>query len=202
MKTINIAILASGSGSNFETLVRANKRGLFKADIKLLITDKIDSYVRQRAKKLNIPELFINPKDFSSRETFDAYIVNVLKKEKINLVILAGYMRILSPLFVRAFKNKIINIHPALLPSFPGTHSIKRAYDNGCKVTGVTVHIVDEEVDHGPIILQKAIEIKNNMSLRQLESVIHKAEHTLFPQAIKLIIQGQMSLKGNRLIVK
>jgi len=193
MKQTNIAIFASGSGSNFEALVKANRRKSFKANIKLLITDKEAAYARIRARKFDIPEIFINPKDFSSREEFDAHIVSILKKEKIDLIIFAGYMRIVSSVFVKAFKNKIVNIHPALLPAFPGTHSIERAYNEGCKVTGVTVHFVDEQVDHGPIILQKAIEIKEGMNLQELEAVVHKVEHTLFPRAIDLIIKKQTS---------
>ena len=193
---INIAILASGNGSNFEAIAKAVKSKKLKGvKIKLLITDKKGSFVRKRASRFNIPDIFINPKSYKSRASFDKAIIKILEKEKIQLVVLAGYMRILSPYFVKTYKNKIINIHPALLPSFKGTGSIKRAYDYGCKITGITVHFVDENVDHGPIILQEAVEIKKGLKLSTLEAKIHKIEHKLYPQAINLFAQKKLKVK-------
>ncbi|MFH1504353.1 MAG: phosphoribosylglycinamide formyltransferase [Candidatus Omnitrophota bacterium] len=186
---MNIAILASGNGTNLEALAKAAKKGYFKADIKLLITDKKEAFARIRAKKLGLKDIFINPKDFSSRLEFDKEIVKILKKEKTDLVTLAGYMRIISPYFVKIFKNKIINIHPALLPAFKGVRSIERALKHGSKITGVTVHFVDEKIDHGPIILQESLKIKKNETLKELEKRVHKLEHKLYPLAIKLIIE-------------
>lgn len=193
---MNIAVLASGNGSNFEAIAKAIKQKRIKAKIKLLITDKKGAFVRRRAKKFNIPDVFINPKDFKSRLLFDKEIVKLLKKEKVSLVVLAGYMRILSPYFVRSFKNRIINIHPALLPSFKGVDSIKRAYDYGCRITGVSVHFVDEKVDHGPIILQEAIPISRKKGLKYLEKEIHKLEHKLYPKVIKLYLQKKLKVKA------
>ncbi len=198
----NIAVLASGNGSNFQAIAQAIKSKKLKGvAIKVLIIDKRGAFVRKRANKFKIKDVFINPKDYKSRVSFDKAIIKVLKKEKIQLIVLAGYMRILSPYFVRTYKNKVINIHPALLPSFKGTDSIKRAYDYGCKVTGVTVHFVDENVDHGPIILQEAIEIKKEMKLSVLEAKIHKIEHKLYPQAIRLISQKKVKIKGRHVKV-
>ena len=132
---MNIAVLASGNGSNFQALANACKRGAFKAGIKLLITDNKNAYARVRAKKLGVKDLFIDPKKYKTRQAFDKEITKTLKKEKIGLVLLAGYMRILTPYLVKAYKNKIINIHPAILPAFKGTHSIERAYKYGCKIS-------------------------------------------------------------------
>ena len=199
---INIAVLASGNGSNFEAIAQAVKsRKLKGVKIKLLITDKEKAFVRRRAAKFKIKDVFINPKSYKSRVSFDRAIIKLLKKEKIHLIALAGYMRILSPHFVKAYKNKIINIHPALLPSFKGTDSIKRAYDYGCKITGVTVHFVDENVDHGPIILQEEVKIKKGLSLAKLEAKMHKIEHKLYPEAIKLFAQKKLKISGRHVKV-
>jgi len=186
---MKVAILASGKGSNFEALVKAVKKQKIKVKVKLLICDKEKAFVRKRAKKLKIPQKFVNPNDFKSRALFDKELVKILHKERIELILLAGYMRILLPHFVKNFKNKIINIHPSLLPAFRGTRSIERAYKRGCKKTGVTVHFVDEKVDHGQIILQESLEIKKGESLKRLEERIHKLEHKLYPKALKLILE-------------
>ena len=133
--------------------------------------------------------MFVEPAD-------QARSPKILRNEKIDLIVLAGYMRVLSSYFVKSFENKILNIHPAILPAFGGVDAIKRAYDYGCKLTGVTVHFVDEQVDHGPIILQAPIEIKKDMSLNKLEEEIHKLEHKLYPLAIKLFVNKRLKLRG------
>jgi len=194
---MNIAVLASGRGTNFEAIAKAVKKGeITQGKIKLLITDKEDAFVRERAKRFKIRDIFVDPKKFKSREDFDRFIVRLLKKEKIELVVLAGYMRILSSYFVKQFKNKILNIHPALLPAFKGKDAIKRAYSYGVKVTGVTIHFVDEKVDHGPIIIQKALEIKKGESLEELEERIHRLEHKLYPYVIRLFVEGRLKIRG------
>jgi len=193
---MKIAVLASGTGTNFQALVKAQRKGYFKGKITLLISDKRDAFVRKRAQKFCIKDIFINPKEFSSRRKFDKKILEILRKEKIGLIILAGYMRILSPFLVRTFKNKILNIHPALLPAFKGENAIERAFKYGSKITGVTVHFVDERVDHGPIILQKSLEIKKGMTLKELEEKIHKIEHKLYPLAVKLFIDKKIKIRG------
>ncbi|MFA6281378.1 MAG: phosphoribosylglycinamide formyltransferase, partial [Candidatus Omnitrophota bacterium] len=174
---MNIAILASGNGSNFEAIAKAVKQGDIKANIKLLLTDKENAFARKRAARFNIPELFIDPRKFSSRLDYDKEILKLLKKEKIDLIVLAGFMRILGHDFVKSFKNKILNIHPALLPAFKGGDAIRMAYNYGNKITGVTVHFVNEKVDNGPIILQEAVCIKKGVSLSELEKKIHNIEH-------------------------
>jgi phosphoribosylglycinamide formyltransferase-1 len=197
---MRIAVLASGSGSNFEALVQACLgKEVQNAEIVLLVTDKQKAFVRQRAKKYNIPQVFLNPTDYQSRQAFDEEIIKVLQEHEIEFVLLAGYMRILSPFFVSKFKNKILNIHPALLPAFKGSNAIEQAYNYGVKVVGVTVHFVDAKVDHGPILLQQSLAVKPGESLEQLRERIHKLEHCLYPRALDYCINKKVEIK-NRLV--
>ena len=194
---MNIAILASGKGTNFEAIVRAVKKGdIRNVQVKLLVTDREEAFVRKRARRLKIKEVFIDPSNFSFREDFEKALVRVLVREKVELVVLAGFMRILSSYFIKKFKNRILNIHPSLLPAFKGVNAIERAYKYGVKITGVTVHFVDEKVDHGPIILQGAVKVKPGESLEEVEKKIHKLEHKLYPQAIKLLVEKRLKIKG------
>ncbi|MDD4955205.1 MAG: phosphoribosylglycinamide formyltransferase [Candidatus Omnitrophica bacterium] len=199
---MNIAILASGNGSNFEAIVKALKRGYIKASIKVLITDKKNAFVRKRAQKNKIKDVFVDSKRFKSRSEFDNEIIRILKKEKIDLVVLAGFMRILSESFVKTFRDRILNIHPALLPAFRGESSIKRALEYGCKVTGVTVHFIDEKVDNGPVILQVAIKIKKGETLASLEKKMHALEHKLYPLAVKLFCEKRLKIKNRHVEIK
>jgi len=200
---MKIAILASGNGSNFEAIVKAIKKGKIKnAKVVLLITDRRNAFVRIRAKRHKIEDVFVDPNKFKDRVSFDRKIVRILRQKKIDLVVLAGFMRILTPYFVKAFKNRILNIHPALLPSFKGTGAIERAYHYGVKITGVTVHFVDEDVDHGPIILQAPLYISERDDLESLEKRIHRLEHRLYPLAIKLFIDGKLVIDKRRVIVQ
>ncbi len=193
---MNIAILASGNGTNFEAIAKAVKKGRVKANIKLVLTDKEKAFVRKRAARLKIRDIFVDPRKFDSRLEFDKELVKFLKKEKIDLIVLAGFMRILSSEFVKAFKNKILNIHPALLPAFKGDTAIQMAYNHGSKVTGVTVHFVDEKVDNGPIVLQESINIQKGLTLPELEEKIHRVEHKLYPLAIKLYAEKKLKIRG------
>ena len=194
---MNFAVLASGNGSNLQAIIDATKKGRIAGDLKLVISDKPDALALKRAETAGVKTvLFVNPKDFLSREDFDAELVAILKREKIGLIVLAGFMRILSPVFIKAFRHKIINVHPALLPSFKGAHAIQDALAYGVKVTGVTVHFVDEEVDHGAIIAQAAVEIKPEDTLGSLAERIHKAEHILYPKTIDLFLRGKFRTSG------
>jgi phosphoribosylglycinamide formyltransferase-1 len=197
-----IAVLASGNGTNLQAIINAIGRGALKADLALVASDKGEARALGRAKQAGIKTLFLDPKDFKSRQDYDAALVKSLKKEKIQLVVLAGFMRILSPLFVRAFKNRILNIHPALLPAFPGNRAIQDAYRHGVKVTGVTVHIVDEQVDHGPVIAQVSVPIFDAETVEELEERIHRVEHVLYPKTIARVLSGKIPLKGHRVIVR
>jgi phosphoribosylglycinamide formyltransferase-1 len=198
---MNIAVLASGRGSNFASIIRARKRGLIKANLSLLLTDNPEARAIQKAKAACIKVVIVKREDFASKQDFEETIIRVLKENKIDLIILAGFMRMLSPAFVRRFRNKILNIHPALLPSFKGSYGIKDAFIYGAKATGVTVHFVDEKMDHGPIILQSPVMIGEKDTLATLEEKIHKVEHKLYPEAIKLFVSGRLKIKGRKVFV-
>lgn len=193
---MNIAVFCSGNGTNFQAIINASKRGLFDARIALMVCDSPDAYVLKRAKKEGIKTLLIDIKDFSSQEAFEARIIEELAMEQIGLICLAGYMRLLSPSFISKYREKIINIHPALLPSFKGTCGIGDAFDYGVKITGVTTHFVNEDMDAGPIILQETIKIEEKDTKEALEEKIHKLEHRLYPEAIKLFIEGRLKVVG------
>lgn len=194
----NLAIFASGYGSNFEALIKEIKKKKISVGNCVLFTDKKNSFVRKRAKKYEIKDIFIDPAQFKDRKEFDKKIIKVLSKEKIEVVALAGYMRILSSFFINCFENKILNIHPSLLPSFPGNNAIEDAFNYGSKITGVTIHFVNNEVDQGPIIAQRPVEIKDKMTLEDLEKKIHETEHKLYPQILKLFLKDKIKLKRRR----
>ncbi len=194
----NIAVFASGKGSNFAAIIQAVKKKKIKANIALLVCDNPQAGAINHAKKAGIKIALIEREDFSSKKDFEGKLIEHLNQEKIDLIILAGFMRILSIEFVRKYKNRIMNIHPALLPSFKGIEGIKDAFEYGLKITGVTVHFVDEEMDHGPIILQAAVKIEEKDTLESLEAKIHKVEHQIYPKAIHLFVTGKLRLKGRK----
>jgi len=194
---MRVAIFASGSGTNLQAIIDAQIKTI---EIALVFSNKSDAYAIERAKNHNLPVEVIDHKSFESREDFDSEIVRILEPYNLDLIILAGYMRILSPELVRAYKGKIINIHPALLPSFPGINSARQALEYGVKYTGVTVHFVDEGVDTGPIILQSIVEIEDRDTEESLLQKIHKVEHQIYPEAIELVSSGQIELNGRRVI--
>ena len=195
---MNIAVFASGRGSNFAAIIRAVKKGAIKANLALLICDQPGAGAIGRAKRAGIKVALVKREDFSSKDDFENKIAQYLEENEIDLIVLAGYMRLVSSELIARYKNKILNIHPALLPSFKGTKGIKDAFDYGVKVTGVTVHFVDEEMDHGPIILQKAVPIEENDTQESLEKKIHKIEHSLYPQALRLYVEGELKVEGRK----
>lgn len=198
MKT-NIAIFASGKGSNFLAIAKAIKNGKLKrANLALLLCDNPNAPVIFKAKKLKVKVVLVRPDIFSTKKDFEDRVIQHLKENKIGLIVLAGFMRILSSDFVIAYKNKIINIHPALLPAFKGKEGIKDAYEYGVKITGVTVHFVDEQMDHGPIIMQKEVKVEEGDTLESLEDKIHKIEHKLYPEAIRLFINNKLKVRGGK----
>ncbi len=198
MKTI--AVFVSGNGTNLQAIINAVVRGALKARIALVVSDKKDAFALTRARRAGIKPLFLDPKDYKDRRAYDAALLRHLKAQKVELVVLAGFMRILSPLFVRAYRNRILNIHPALLPAFPGERAIQDAFRYGVGVTGVTVHFVDEEVDHGPIIVQESVRVFATDTMESLEKKIHKVEHRIYPEAIKKVLSGGFILKGRRVL--
>lgn len=198
---MNIAIFASGKGSNFCAIARAIKNGsLSGARISLLVCDNPHALVIRRAKQFKIKTLLVVREDFYNQVSFEQAIIQRLKAEKIDLLVLAGFMRMFSAGFVRSFPRKIINIHPALLPAFKGTKAIRDAFDYGVKITGVTVHFVDALMDHGPIILQETVRVLPQDTLSVLEKKIHTLEHQLYPQALKLVIKKKLKISGRKVV--
>ena len=199
---MKIAVLCSGSGTNLQAIIDSVKSDYIPAEISIVISDKKDAYALTRAKESGIETIALNAKDFKSRDDFDKEIIRHLKKKNVELVVLAGYMRLLSPCFIREYKDRIINIHPALLPSFKGTHAVKDALEYGVKVTGATVHFVDEELDSGPIILQNAVEIKEGDTEETLLERVHKEEHRIYPEAIRLFAEGRLTIEGRSVRIR
>jgi len=198
---INIAVFASGSGTNLQAIINAVKRRYIKARIALVVCDNPGAYALTRADKAGINTFILLKSGYKSREEYDKRVIKELEKENIGLVVLAGFMRLLSSAFVNKYRNRILNIHPALLPSFKGTHGIKDALEYGVKLTGPTVHFVDEGLDSGPIIIQSSVAVKDTDTEETLAKRIHKQEHIIYPKAIKLFAEGRLKIKGRRVLV-
>lgn len=187
---VNIAVFASGSGSNFENLLKAKMQ---YANIKLLIVDKENAYAITRANQLKIPYIYVNPKAFENKERYETQIVEYLKQYEIERIVLAGYMRYIGKVLLANYPHKIINIHPAYLPNFPGAHGIKDAYDAKAKETGVTIHFVDEGVDTGAIIHQEKFRIEPEWTLEQLEKRVHELEYQMYPKVLEKLCKEDLS---------
>lgn len=195
---MNIAVFCSGNGTNLQAIIDGVKTGFIPARIALVVSDNKKAFAIARAKSAGIETLVLDPKDYKTREDFDKEAAGRLKEKKVGLVVLAGFMRLLSPSFIKEYRNKIMNIHPALLPAFKGTHGIKDALEHGVKVTGPTVHFVDDKLDNGPIILQKAVEVGDDDTEESLLARVHAEEHRLYPQAIKLFVEGRIKVEGRK----
>ncbi|MBI3017696.1 MAG: phosphoribosylglycinamide formyltransferase [Deltaproteobacteria bacterium] len=179
-----LAVLVSGTGSNLEAIIKATQNSKYPAYVGVVISDQKEALALKKATAHQIPAVFVNPKLYDSREAYDQMLASMLKEYKVDLVILAGFMRVLSPIFVQAFPKKILNIHPALLPKYPGLHAVKEALESGDSHTGCTVHFVDEGVDTGPIIAQTQVSIKKGDTQDSLHARIKEQEYTLYPKAI------------------
>lgn len=201
MKKKVVSYLVSGRGSNFKTIAERIKNGKIYADNGILISDKRDAKALETAKKLSIKAYFINPRSYSDRKGHEKAMVKLLKGCKTDLVVAAGYMRVLTPYFVKIYRNRIINIHPALLPSFPGVHAQKQAFDRGVKITGCTTHFIDEGTDTGPIIMQAAVAVLENDTLETLSSRILKEEHRIFPESVKLFCEDKLKVTNGRVMI-
>jgi len=201
-KKVDIGILVSGSGSNFQSIINQVENGVLDAVIKVVISNNPDAYALERAKKHNIPAVVINHNDFKDRERFDQKMIDVLKSYSVELVVMAGFMRLLTPLFIKTFPMKIMNIHPAILPSFQGIHAQERAFDYGVKFSGCTVHFADEGVDTGSIIIQSIVPVYDDDTADTLQERILKEEHRIFPQAIQLYAEGKLEIVGRKVHVK
>jgi phosphoribosylglycinamide formyltransferase-1 len=199
---LKLGILISGNGSNLQSIIDYIEKGSLKATIKIVISNNPDAYGLTRAKKHGIPVVILKNGDFINKEDFDLELINILKNNSVDLVILAGFMRVLTPTFLKAFPQKIMNIHPALLPSFPGIHGQKQALEYGVKLSGCTVHFVDEGVDTGPIIIQSAVQVFDDDTEEALAARILKEEHRIYPQAIQFFAEGKIEIKGRKVRIK
>lgn len=196
-----VAVLLSGRGSNFRALHDAMREGKINADIVLVFSNKADAQGLQTAKERGLETLYLDPKAYPTRDDYDAIIVEELKKREVDLVCLAGYMKIITPLFCQAYRNQIMNIHPALLPSFPGLHAQKQAVDYGVRYSGATVHFVWEEVDAGPIILQAVVPVYQDDTEETLAERILKEEHRIYPEAVRLYFEGKLEVRGRKVYI-
>ncbi len=198
---LNLAVFASGSGSNFQSLIDNIDSGYLKAKISVMVTDIPGAYALERAEKHGIETLIVTMKDFPDRDAYFSHIAEELKKRSIDLIILAGFMKVVSRTLIEPFRNRILNIHPALLPSFPGLHGQKQAADYGVKISGCTVHFVDEGMDTGPIIIQAAVPAYHDDTEDTLGKRVLEQEHKIFPYAIKLYIEGRLSVEGRKVVI-
>ncbi len=202
MPVINLGVLVSGRGTNLQAIIEAIQEGKIEGRISIVLSDNREAYALKRAEQNNLETRYVDFKSFKNREDYDKKIVEYLKEKNVELVVLAGYMRILTPYFIKVYKNRIMNIHPALLPSFPGLNAQRQALEYGVKISGCTVHFVDEGVDSGPIILQRAVEVKDEDTEESLAERILKEEHQIYPQAIQLFAQGRLLIKGRRVYIQ
>jgi len=190
---INLGVLVSGYGSNLQAIIDSKV-----GNVAVVISDKASAYALERAKKAGIDAVFINPKDYKDKNTCELEIVKVLKKHNVELVCLAGYMRIIGEVLLSSYSGRIMNIHPALLPSFPGLNAQKQAVEHGVKISGATVHFVDSGCDTGPIILQSAVSVLDNDTEETLAERILAQEHKIYPQAIRLFAEGKLKVEGRK----
>jgi phosphoribosylglycinamide formyltransferase-1 len=200
--TLKLGVLISGSGTNLQAIIDAIGRGEVHAEIRLVISNRADAYGLQRARQAGIPTRVIDHRRFESREAFDRQLAAELTGAGVELVILAGFMRLLSNVMLRAFPNRIMNIHPALLPSFPGLHVQKAAAEYGVRFSGCTVFFVTEGVDDGPIIIQAVVPVYDDDTEETLSARILAQEHRIFPRAIALFQQGRLEVVGRKVLVK
>ncbi|SEU27306.1 phosphoribosylglycinamide formyltransferase [Paenibacillus sp. NFR01] len=203
MRPDRIAVFASGQGSNFAALAEAERAGrLGPGRIELLVSDKPEAPVAKRAEEAGVPTLLLRPKEFASRERYEAAIVAELQKRGIGLIVLAGYMRLITPVLLEPFAGRIVNVHPSLLPAFAGKDAIGQALNYGVKVTGVTVHFVDGGMDTGPVIAQRPLAVEPGDTADSLAARIHEIEHELYPEVVAELAAGNIELHGRTAVFK
>lgn len=197
-----IAVFASGSGSNFQAIVDAAARQQLDVQIELLVCDRPQAYVVERAKQAGVPVFAFRPKDYPDRESYESQILKELEARGVQLIVLAGYMRIITKVLVDAYEGRMINIHPSLLPAFPGVDGIGQALAYGVKVTGVTVHFVDGGLDSGPIIAQQVVEIHARETVDELSKRMHAVEHELYPKVIRWLSEGRVQFEDRQVTIR
>ena len=197
VEPLKIGVLLSGSGTNLQAIIDAAGEGL-PVDIVRVVSSRPDAYGIERARAAGIPATVLNRGVYADPEAADARIVAELREAGAEYVVMAGYMRKVTPVMLDAFPNRVLNLHPALLPSFKGAHAIADAYDAGVKVTGITVHFANEDYDKGPIVAQRAVEVREDDTLEALEARIHEVEHVLYPEVLRLVAEGRVSVGEDR----
>ena len=202
MDKLPIGVLISGSGTNLQAIIDAIEAGKLDARIEVVVSNKANAFGLERARRHGIPREVLNHGSFPSREAYDEAVVAILRQRRVALVVLAGFMRLLSPGFIKAFSNRIMNIHPALLPAFPGLHVQQRAVEHGVRFSGCTVHFVNEECDQGPIIIQAVVPVLPDDTGETLAARILEQEHRIYPRAIQLYAAGRLQILGRRVVVQ
>ncbi len=195
---LKIGVLLSGSGTNLQAIIDAVRDDGLPVDIVKVVSSRPDAYGIERARKAGIPVLVMNREKYADVEAADAQIVEALREAGAEYVVMAGYMRKVTPVMLDAFPDRVLNLHPALLPSFKGAHAIQDAFDAGVKVTGVTVHFANEDYDKGPIVAQEPVRVEEGWTVDQLEEAIHAVEHVLYPRVLRLIAEGRVSVGADR----
>lgn len=199
---LSIGVLASGRGSNFEAIARAVESGQIPADLAVLITDRPDAGALGLARAHRVEALFVDPGEHPGREAHEEAVIAALEERGVGLVCLAGYMRLLSPAFVKRFEGRLLNIHPSLLPAFPGLHAQAQALRHGVKVAGATVHFVDDGTDTGPIVMQAAVPVSEDDREETLSERLLAQEHRIYPEAIRLFAEGRLHIEGRRVHIR
>jgi len=195
---MRIGVLISGSGTNLQAILDASVTGALDAEVVVVISNKEEAYGLERARKAGVPAVWVDPAAHETAHAYNGAIRDVLLEHDVELVAMAGYMRLLGSEVLSAFRDRVLNIHPALLPAFPGPSGILDAFEYGVKVTGVTIHYADEEFDSGPIIAQEAVEVAEDETLESLEAKIHQVEHRIYPKALQWMAEGRVSPEGRK----
>jgi phosphoribosylglycinamide formyltransferase-1 len=199
---LRLGVLASGRGSNLQAILDATREPSYPARVAVVISDREAAPALDRARQAGVPAVFMNPKDFGDRSAYEAALSTELASRQVGLVCLAGFMRLLGPAFVATWSGRVLNVHPSLLPAFPGLAPQRQALEHGVRVAGATVHFVDEGVDSGPIVLQEAVLVAPDDTEATLAARILAAEHRLYPQAIRLFAEGRMQIDGRRVVIR
>ena len=197
-----VGLLASGRGTNLQSIIEAVEKGRLPVVIAVVLANKKEAQALERARRHSIPAEFLDPDGYSDRVSYDGALAQRLQAHRVDLVVLAGYMRLVTSALIEPFKNRIINIHPSLLPAFPGLRAQRQALAYGVKVSGCTIHFVDEEMDHGPILLQASVPVEEGDTEESLSERILLEEHRLLPEAIALLAQGKVRVEGRRVIIE
>lgn len=193
-----LGVLVSGGGTNLQAIIDATETRRLHAEVAVVVSNHPAAYALERARLHSIPGVAVDRNEYENARFYDRAILGILQDHSVDVVVMAGYMRLLGREILTAYPDRVVNIHPALLPAFPGAHGIRESFEHGVKVTGVTVHFANEQFDAGPIIAQEAVRIEEDDTLETLETTIHEVEHRIYPEALQLLVEGRLELEGRR----